>query len=659
MADAPSSDTPGAAHVTRGQRVVDAMIAVMATLMCLACFLWNISAPTRLGVAILVEQYLAFQLGLALTIGYLRFGYKGQLKQRVGWVDGILALICFATLMYAAFDFRWLLLEQSYRPFQITIIGTVVTLAVMEGIRRRAGMTLFVIVSVFLVYALVADRVPGDLIGKALTPERLVQYIGFDPNAVFSTPLRVATVTVLLFVFFGQLLFAAGGGAFFTDLAMAATGRTRGGAAKISVVGSALFGTISGSAVSNVVTTGVITIPLMKRAGYSGKDAGAIEAVASTGGQLTPPIMGAAAFLMAEFLEIPYLTVAAAALLPAILYYASIFTQVDLMAGRDNIRQTDAVLVKVGEVFRNGWHFALPLGVLLVALFWFRFDPEESALLSCLAIIPVGFARSYNGERLTLRKLGRVFVETGSSMVDLILIVAAAGFVIGVLNMTGLGFALTLLLVNSVGTNAFLLLLTSALICTILGMGMPTSGVYVLLAALVAPSLVRAGIDPIAAHLFILYYGMMSMITPPVALAAFAAAAITKENPLATGLAAVRVGWAAYIIPFLFVATPALLMKGTWIEIAIAMSMSIIGIGAICAGIVGFMQRRLGPPLRLVYVLLGVGALPIGLMPPEWLLVKYASTVACVALTVALVFVAREAGRKGQLARSRSKSNPV
>ena len=510
----------------------DGLVAVFGTTMVVACILWNLEAPTRLGYAVLTQQYMAFQLGLALTIAFLQFGFRGGDKERPGWIDGAVALIAFGVLMYAAWDFVWLLREQAYRPWQITLIGTVVVIAVMEGVRRRAGWMLFSIVGAFLVYALFADKVPGRLIGKELSPERLVQYVGFDPNAVFSTPLAVGTIIVLLFVFFGKLLFAAGGGAFFTDLAMAATGRSRGGSAKISVVGSALFGSISGSAVSNVVTTGVVTIPLMQRGGYTKRDAGAIEAVASTGGQLTPPIMGAAAFLMAEFLDISYFTVAAAALLPAILYYLSVFTQVDLIAGRDEIAPTDSDGLTVRQVLKEGWHFALPFGILLVALFYWRMDPADSALLSAVAIVIVSFLRSYRGQRLTFATLGRTFVETGTGMVDLILVVAAAGFVIGILNITGLGFALTLVLVDAVGGNVILLLGISAVICIILGMGMPTSGVYVLLAALVAPSLVEAGIQPIAAHLFILYFGMMSMITPPVALAAFAAATITKDDPL-------------------------------------------------------------------------------------------------------------------------------
>ena len=591
------------------------LISTLAITMVVACILWNLETPTRLGIAILKQQYMALQLGLALTIAFLHFDVRGKERDRTNWIDAGIAAIAAAVLLYAALDFTWLLKEQAYRPWQITMVGLVVTLTVMEGIRRRAGWMLFGIVAVFLIYALFADKVPGQLIGKALSPVRLVQYVGFDPSAVFSTPLAVGTIIVLLFVFFGNLLFAAGGGAFFTDLAMAATGRSRGGSAKISVVGSALFGSISGSAVSNVVTTGVVTIPLMQRGGYSKRDAGAIEAVASTGGQLTPPIMGAAAFLMAEFLDISYFTVAGAALLPAVLYYLSVFLQVDLIAGRDKIAASDADQMTTRQVLKEGWHFVLPFALLLSALFWWRMDPEDSALLASVGIVIVGFLRGYRGERLSLTKLRDVFVTTGTGMVDLILVVAAAGFVIGVLNITGLGFALTLVLVDAVGSNIVLLLGISALICIVLGMGMPTSGVYVLLAALVAPSLVEAGINPIAAHLFILYFGMMSMITPPVALAAFAAATITKEDPLRTGLAAMRVGWAAFIIPFVFVASPAVLFEGSWVEIAQSFALSAIGITTITAGIVGFFGRDLGMGLRLGFVGLGALTLPLGFLP--------------------------------------------
>ena len=593
---------------------VKVAVAGLASAMVLACIAYNLDLHTRLGFALLRQQYMAFILGLTLALAFLRFGPRGRPVGRPNFVDLAIAIVSMCVLLYAAWDFVWLLQEQFYRPWQITLVGGVVVLAVMEGIRRRAGLMLFGIVAVFLVYALFADRVPGRLVGRELSPQRLVDYVGFDSSAVFSSPLAVGTITVLLFVFFGQLLFAAGGGAFFTDLAMAATGRARGGSAKIAVVGSAMFGSISGSAVSNVATTGVITIPLMQRGGYTKEDAGAIEAVASTGGQLTPPIMGAAAFLMAEFLDIPYAQVAAAALIPAALYYLGAFLQVDLIAARDNIAAPENADLTVRKVLAKGWHFLIPFAVLLYALFGMRTDPENAALLAAVAIAVAGFLRGYDGTRLTLKTFGRVFVDTGTSMVDLILVVAAAGFVIGVLNVTGLGFALTLVLVDAVGSSLILLLMISAVVCIILGMGMPTSGVYVLLASLVAPSLVEAGVQPIAAHLFILYFGMMSMITPPVALAAFAAAAISKAGAVATGLAAMRIGWAAFILPFAFVATPELLFVGGAGEIALYTAFTALGIAGITTGITGYWGGRLGPVLRLGFTLLGAITLPLGFL---------------------------------------------
>ena len=287
------------------------------------------------------------------------------------------------------------------------------------------------------------------------------------------------------------------------------------------------------------------------------------------------------------------------------------------------------------QVLREGWHFAVPFGLLLAGLFWWRLDPEQAALLASVAIVVVGFLRGYRGKRLSLDTLGRVFVTTGESMVNLILVVAAAGFVIGVLNITGLGFALTLVLVDTVGANIVALLIVSALICIVLGMGMPTSGVYVLLAALVAPSLVESGISPIAANLFILYFGMMSMITPPVALAAFAAATITGDDPLRTGVAAMRVGWAAFIIPFLFVSTPELLMEGDWPDIALALGLASIGVMAVTAGIVGFWGRRLGPALRLAFIVSGSLALPLGFLGDAQV-VHIAAAIAAIAFGVAL-----------------------
>ncbi len=589
------------------------LVKACAFLITVSCILWNLDLPLRLGFAVLTEQYLALALGLAVCILFLTVSWKRERGRPVGALDIVLALLGLGTLLYTAFAYVGLLNEIAARPPIITFIGGVITLLVLEGVRRNSGWALFMIVAVFVVYALVADLIPGPLIGRSLTLVQLVQYIGFDPSAVFGSPLQVGATVVVLFVFFGTLLFAAGGGEFFTDLSFAVTGRTRGGAAKIAVVASALFGSISGSAVSNVVTTGVITIPLMRRGGYSSTDAGAIESVASTGGQLSPPIMGAAAFLMAEFLEVPYMTVAVAAIIPAVLYYFSVFVQVDLMAARDRFSAVDMEIPRISEVLKRGWHLVIPFAVLLYALFGTNAEPEDAAIWSAIAIVVVGFLRPYGEHRLTLRKLLGAFVDTGTSMVELLLIVAAAGFVIGILNITGLGFALTLLLVDIVGGSLVPLLLISALICIVLGMGMPTSGVYVLLAALVGPAIVEAGVDKIAAHLFLLYFGMMSMITPPIALAAFAAAAISKAGAMATGMAAVRIGWASFVIPFIFVGTPALLLKGAPVEIAVDIVEAMIGIFALSVAVVGFFGRKLGVLTRVIIAALGAGALPLDL----------------------------------------------
>jgi TRAP transporter 4TM/12TM fusion protein len=596
-------------------RLCTATMMGLSVVMVAACIAWNLELPLRLGYAVLKQQYMAFQLGLALTLFYLSQVMAGPRTAWLQGVHGLAALVVFGTLMYTAWSFAWLLKEQAYRPWQIAAVGTVVVIAVMHGILRLAGNMLAAIVGVFFIYSFVADQVPGRLIGNAVSLKELVQYVGFDPSAVFGTPLAVGTVIVVLFVFFGQLLFAAGGGAFLTDLAMAVTGKSRGGSAKIAVVGSALFGSISGSAVSNVVTTGVITIPLMQRGGYSRQDAGAVEAVASTGGQLTPPIMGAAAFLMAEFLELPYSAVAAAALLPAVLYYVSVFAQVDLIAGRDQIAQAKEAPRALRQVLRDGWHFLLPMAVLLIGLFVWNMDPEDAAILAAALVLVLGWVRGYGDQRLTGRALLGVVRETANAMVSLMLIVAAAGFVIGVLNITGLGFALTLLLVDSVGSSTFMLLLVAAAICMVLGMGMPTSGVYVLLATLVAPALVKAGITPLAAHLFILYFGMLSMITPPVALASFAAATIAQANPLGTALASMRVGWASFVIPVVFVASPELLLDGAVPGIAASMLSAVVGILGVTCAMVGFWRHRLSWLWRVVVGALACLALPVGVFP--------------------------------------------
>jgi TRAP transporter 4TM/12TM fusion protein len=427
---------------------------------------------------------------------------------------------------------------------------------------------------------------------------------------VLGLPIKVATTIVIAFVLFGQILKGTGGMSFFTDIAMAAMGRFRGGGAKIAVVGSFLFGSISGSAVANVVATGIVTIPLMRRAGYPAHKAAAIEAVASTGGQLMPPVMGAAAFLMAEFLEISYAEVVLAALVPGVLYYIALFIQADLEAAKEGMPPVDPdAIPPAGKVMVAGWYFPISFAVLLYALFALNLEPEAAVMWAILGLIVPAVVFGFQGERFGPGKLLIAIRETGHGALDLILITGAAGVVIGVLAISGLGYQLTLILVQVGQGNLFVLLSLSAIVCIILGMGLPTVGVYVLLAALVAPSLVEIGVDRIAAHLYVMYFGMMSMITPPIAIAAFAAASVANADPMRTGFAAVRFGWTAFVVPVLFVFSPSLLLIGTWSAVTIAVVTAVFGVFLISVGAVGHLVRPLSPLFRLLFAATGFAAL--------------------------------------------------
>jgi TRAP transporter 4TM/12TM fusion protein len=567
---------------------------------------WTFQVPSRLGISVYKEQFLLLCLGLAGAIVYLTYRYDGRKSATPPLYDWALSLITLGLMAYIAWDYEWFLENAAYTPMLMLVLAPIVIVLVMEGLRRVTGWVLFSIVIVFMIYGLLAHLVPAPLTGTRTPVDELALYLAFDTNALIGIPLGVATTIVVIFIFMGQVLFNTGGGEFVTDIAMATMGHRRGGAAKISVLASGLFGTISGSAISNATTVGVVTIPLMKRSGYSAVDAGAIEANASTGGQFMPPVMGAAAFLMAEFLEIPYAEVVIAAIIPAVLYYFAIFVQVDLVAARDRIKFLADDLPRAREVLRAGWHFIVPFVVLIYALFNTQSDAEDAALYAAITIAVLGALRQYKGRRMTLRNLAASFWGAGIATTELVMIVAAAGFVIGVLNKSGGGFALTLALVQLGGGNLYVLLLMAALICIVLGMGMPTTGVYVLLAALVAPSLIEAGVAKLSAHMFILYFGMMSMITPPIALAAFAAASISRGDPMRTGYAAMRMGWVAYVIPFVFVLSPTLLAVGAPWKIALNVVTATIGVYVASVAMVGYFTRPLGAVTR---VLLGVGGL--------------------------------------------------
>jgi TRAP transporter 4TM/12TM fusion protein len=599
-------------------RLRDGLAACLAVLLTSGAIGWAADLPREVGLLLYTEQYLCAMLAVALALLFLtvRAG-RSVPAGTLPWYDALAAAAGFAAAGYMAVRYPVLAELIAQHPRDGLVAGLVVMLLVIEGLRRTAGAVLTAVIVAFLVLALVGHFIPGQLAGRKVPWETLSFYLAWDNSGMLGTPMVVVTTIVTSFVFFGQVLLKSGGSDFFTQVSMALVGRFRGGQAKIAVVASGLFGSISGSAVSNVVTTGVITIPLMRNAGYRPVDAGAIESVASTGGQLMPPIMGAAAFLMADFLQIPYAHVVLAALLPAILYYAALFIVADLEAARRGItRIAEADIPKAGPALRAGWMFPLPFVVLIGALFFLNWSPELSALVSAAVMFGCGATFGYKGRRLGWRDALAALRETGTLVLDIFMIGAAAGMVIGVLNISGLGFGMTLTMVQMGGGNSFLLLLIAAVVCIVLGMGMPTAGVYILLSTLIGPALIEVGFLPIAAHLFILYFGMMSMITPPVAIAAFAAASLSGADPMRTGFAAMRFGWIAYVIPFMFIYAPSLLMQGSATAIALAAVTAAAGVWLASVGVVGFLVRPLNALERLLFAGSGIAlVIPAGAFP--------------------------------------------
>ena len=580
---------------------------ILAAVLTLASLAWAADLYRTFGLLLINEQFNAVILALALALVFLTYRARKSDTGRVPWTDIAAAVIGMVAALYVAYDYRALSDAIAFRPLHGVIIGSILLVLVFEGLRRSSGNVLAGILIIFIGYGFLGWLLPGDLQGRYVHPDGLLIYLALDVNGVFGSIFGVASTVVVSFLFFGSLLARSGGANFFTDLAIAAFGRYRGGAAKIAIIASSLFGTISGNAVSNVVSTGIVTIPMMKSSGYKAHDAGAIEAVASTGGQLMPPIMGAAAFIMAELLGRPYSDIVIAATIPAILYYSALFIQADLEAAKSNIAAVPRSEMRpVRQVLREGWYFPIPFVIIVFGLFWLNLSPDTAALYAGGSLIVCGLFGSYGGKRMKPLDVIDALVDTGRSALDILMIAAAAGFIIGVLNVSGLNFALTMTLIHLGAGNTALLLVLAAAIAIVLGMGMPTVGVYVLLASLVAPALIQVGIPDLAAHLFVLYFGMMSMTTPPVAIAAFTAASIAQADPMRTGFAGVRFGWSAYIVPFLFVSSPTLLMQGPVPDVVLAVATAIMGVYLVSVAVAGFMTRPVGFVLRIAFALAGV-----------------------------------------------------
>lgn len=595
-------------------------------------FLWLVDVPIRLRLPLIDEHFYLAVAGLSTAAGFL----SRPLRPRAGWLEIAAAAAAIALWGWAAWRYEtWLILGGHQHP-EKWLTGLAALALLFEAIRRCCGAGIAAMMGAIALYAFVAHWLPGAAEGQYTEPRRLVSYLFVDTNGVPGVVLAVASTVVLAFIIFSKCLEATGAGRFFDGISLAALGHYRGGPAKVAVASSSLFGLISGSSVANVVSSGIVTIPLMKRAGFSPSYAGAVEAVSSNAGQITPPVMGATAFIIAEFLQIPYSEVVLAAAAPAAVFYLVLLVQIDAYAARHRLHGLPlAELPRLGSVLAAGWIYAIPVAALVYLMFWEGMNVSKAALYAAGSMLLLSFLRK---REWSFGKLLRsLTIGVGEDMLAILLISAGAGVVIGALNISGLSFSITLLLTQTAqhaGIVAMLLL--TALLSLVLGMGIPTSAVYVLLSVVLAPALVKMGMVPLAAHMFIFYFGLMSMLTPPVAMASYAAAGIAGASLWRTSWDGLRLGVSGYLLPFVFALNPALLWKGSALAIALACATVLLSgamLGWAAESSIG--ARPVGPWGRalLFAAALAVGASTV-LLGPESL-----ANLGVLAAGVALCFV--------------------
>ena len=526
---------------------------------------WIFDLPVRLNIGVVTASYISVMLAIAIAAGFLLKPLSDDLKPSIiDLVMGFLAIICWG---WASLNYVDWLTDLANRGIEKWIPGVIAILLLIEALRRYCGYAITILTIIFIVYGFFGHNLPGIMQGAQVNPTRLVLYFYADTGGVPGLILSIVCSVVFGFLLMGELLKVSGAGQFLTDLSLSLMGHYRGGPAKVSIVASSIFGSISGSTVGNVMSTGVVSIPLMKKTGLPGYFAAAVEAIASNGGQLAPPVMGATAFLIAEFLDIPYVEVVAAAALPAIIYYVILFAQVDLMAKDNNLRGIDRSKLPDFKFLltKRGLHL-FPIVLLIFLMFGIGLQPAKSALISGFAAVICGFFMS--DSNINHKDINPFMQSVSQTLIPIILIGGAAGIIVGVLNVTGLGFNLTLGLTDIGNQYGLLVMLfLTGIVAIILGMGMPTAAVYIVLSVVLAPAVIEMGVPVLAAHLFIFYFGLLSMITPPVAVASFVAAGIAGSSLWKTSFTAIKLGIAAYLLPFLFVYNDSLLFKGSWVEI--------------------------------------------------------------------------------------------
>ena len=546
--------------------------------------------------------HLAFTLALVFMLNPLSWARGSNRRWLHFWVNVLPGILGVGVAAYVAIDYYNILYYAgSYTTLQI-VMGGIGLLVILEAARRTTGPQLPLVCVAFLLYALFGNLAPETIAHKGNSLESLIGYVFYTTEGIFGIALGVSASFVFLFVLFGAFLDMSGGGMLFIELTSGLVGRVRGGPAKIAVVASALFGSISGSAVANVVATGTFTIPLMKKVGYEPRFAAAVEATASSGGQFTPPIMGAAAFLIAELLGISYAAVIVTAAVPAALYYLALFLAVDLEAARTGLKGLRPEEIPSAWIaHRQRWPMLIPPLFLIILLIVMQYSPQLAAFWSIVSLMAFGALKRES--RFTPGKFLECLEKGARGAYVVASACACAGIIVGVIMLTGIGVKLSGILVTLAHGNLLVLLFMTMLAALVLGMGLPVTAVYLVVVVMIAPALIQMGVVPLAAHLFVLYFAIISNVTPPFALAAYAAAGIAKSDPMQTGFNAFRLSIAGFLVPFMFIYGSGLLLIGSPLDIAIAIASATMGCAGLAAASVGFLLLPISWFLRVVLLL--------------------------------------------------------
>lgn len=565
-------------NLQKSYRYIVVMIAVIMSLFHIYTLGFSPLSPW-----ILYSVHLAMGAILTLNLYPIRKKTRGT---TVPLIDFVFSLLIVLATVYIVVNMDELVYRIGISPTNWdVVVGLIIIFIVLEITRRTCGILLPLIAVIFILYARFGEYMPGILGHRGYSWERIISYLkGLD--AIFSVPLAASATFVFLFIVFSAFVQVSGAGKFFIDFAMSVAGKTRGGPAKTAVVASALFGTVTGNSVANVVSSGAFTIPLMKKIGYKPRFAGAVESVASTGGQIMPPILGSAAFIMAMLVGVPYLTIMTAAIIPALLYFTAVLLMVDFEAAKKGLKGLPASqLPKISQVLKNA-HLIIPLFVLIFVLVVLQSSPIRAALWAIASTLVVSVFKKET--RMSLKKIVEALSIGAQNSLGMIAACATAGIIIGVLNLTGSGLKFASLVISIAGDMLPFALVLTMIATIILGMGLPTTAAYLITAAVISPALVELGVDHLIAHMFVFYFACLSAITPPIALAAYAGAGIAKAKPMEVAFTAVKLGLIAFIVPYMFVYGPSLLAIGSPIDIALSIITSMIGVFSLGCSLQGW-----------------------------------------------------------------------